>query len=658
MQIIDNFDNFAMLKGHNLHCLNKDSMSLLRFISFLFLTLLASLSVELIAADAYDAEGYPELYLRGTFDNSNWSVSQANRFNRDGDLYSLTLQSLKGEFKIGGTDWKYNLGATSDSERVVSEPSEVCGVQDGLNFSGLFETGVTISFSIRIENGKALPTMIRFDSTPPPDPVPSGTLPILYIEVPDGNGAFNNEIISKDLSHKDYFDGHYWIELPAGMETEFTPVGSADEPLPLRIKGRGNFTFLAYSKKPYKIRLEKKQDLLGLTPEKSRHYALLAHADDRYGYLRNFTGFCLGKLIGLPWTPSQQPVEVIINGDYRGLYFLTESIRAEKGRIDIDNLEDLEEDPELITGGYIVELDNYDEENQIRMTEKGVADGYKDKLRITFTSPEEYSPIQRRFIDQQFNAINDLTGINSDQLWSYLDLDDAVRYYLVEEIISHVEAYHGSTYLFRRRGAGEKWHFSPLWDCGNAFNGSSSNHFFINSPYGNTWVPSFMQNKKFRQCVADTWLWFMSSRYKELRHAMTEYVDKIGRAAASDAIRWRNKALPSFNAAQPVADNSDMQSRYRKVMAHLEEKTAWLAKIFGDYSSGYFEEPPRDTTPAAELPDFVAATSGIISDPCVGDDPDAVYYNLQGLRVSTPVPGQILIKVSAGNARKIIVRDS
>ena len=37
-----------------------------------------------------------------------------------------------------------------------------------------------------------------------------------------------------------------------------------------------------------------------------------------------------------------------------------------------------------------------------------------------------------------------------------MDLDDAVRYYIVEELISHTESYHGSTYLFRDRGEGEE----------------------------------------------------------------------------------------------------------------------------------------------------------------------------------------------------------
>ncbi len=261
----------------------------------------------------------------------------------------------------------------------------------------------------------------------------SGTLPVLYINVYKADGTLDNEVTDRNLGHKNYFSGRYWLDLNGcqwladlGAES----IGSESEPLPLEIKARGNYTRQAFAKKPFKLKLGSKQKLLGLS--QSKHFALLAHADDNFGYLRNFTGFNLGRRIGLPWTPDQQPVEVVINGDYRGLYFLTESIRIEKDRIDIAELDDNVSDPELVSGGYLVELDNYDEDNQIRMDEKScVANQWLDRLRVTWDTPEKYSELQRRFVTDQFTAMNDFVGANSDQLWSYMDLDDAARYYVV-----------------------------------------------------------------------------------------------------------------------------------------------------------------------------------------------------------------------------------
>lgn len=227
----------------------------------------------------------------------------------------------------------------------------------------------------------------------------SGTLPVLHINVIDEDGNYDNDIIAYDLSHKEYFSGNYWLDLNGcNYLGNAKSIGSESEPLPLEIKARGNWTMRGFSKKPFKLKLGKKQELLGLS--NSKHFALLANADDNFGFLRNYTAFNLGKRIGLPWTPSSQPVEVIINGDYRGLYFLTESIRVENGRLNLCELEDEETDTSLISGGYVVELDNYnkDENSQIRIPEKGIHHSKTNVLRVTFDTPEVYSDIQYRFI--------------------------------------------------------------------------------------------------------------------------------------------------------------------------------------------------------------------------------------------------------------------
>ncbi len=495
--------------------------------------------------------------------------------------------------------------------------------------------------------------------------VPSGTLPIIYINVyrTDAQGGFitdaqgrriyDNEIIDRNLSHKNYFAGEYWLDVNGCqwlVDAGAASVASADAPLPLEIKGRGNWTFKGFSKKPFKIKLGKKQNLLGLTPDKSKHYALLAHADDSYGYLRNFVGFNLGHRIGLPWTPSQQPIELVINGDYRGLYFLTESIRVGDGRVPITELEDNATDASLVSGGYLVELDNYDEENQISMSEKSAVSGHNlDRLRVTFDTPEVYSDIQRRFVTEQFSNMNNCVGSNSDMLWSYLDLDDAVRYYIVREIISDVESYHGSTYLFRDRGTGQKWHFSPIWDCGNAFNGPTNGFFYDHDPYGNTWIPSMRANGMFNAKLVETWKWFMSERYDGIYSEITEYADHIAAAAVADRERWRNEPVP--NGGIGVMDNSNMTKRRDAVLSHLRTKTRWLQGCFGSYA-GTHPEPERDMTEAAPLPPYVMSGAALTASDSDGNH-EVLYYDLQGNRIEHPVAGRIYIRVSGSDASKI-----
>lgn len=601
--------------------------------------LLAAAAVPGVVAQEVDSEGYPVMYVRGTF--NNWKVNEDTRLTRSGDTYSITMSSLDGAFKVSNSDWSINYGA----ETTITESATFNVEPDGANIKASELTNVSISYRLVMNGDKVAPsqmTVIVDGGTP--RPVLSGTLPVLYINVyTDANHTqFDNEIISKDLDHKNYFsDAEYWLDLNGceWMAAEGAKsIGSAEEPLPLEIKARGNWTRRGFAKKPFKLKLGAKQKLLGLS--KSKHFAILAHADDKFGYLRNFVGFNLGKRIGLPWTPAQQPVEVVINGDYRGLYFLTESIRIDGDRVNIEELDDNVSDPVLCSGGYLVELDNYDEDNQIRMEEKSCVDTYCDVLRITADTPEEYSELQRCFVTDQFSAMNDAVGSCSDALWSYMDLDDAVRYYIVEEMISHVEAYHGSTYLFRDRGEDQKWHFSPLWDCGNAFNGPTDGFFYDHGPYGNTWISSIRQNNKFNDKLQLTWLWFMNTRYEGLIDDIDTYVAHIATAAQYDRNRWKNAPVP--DGGMGVADNSDMQARRNKVVDHLNAKLDWLRDQFGDYEHILItDEPARDDTAAAPLPDYLS--SGVENVVVDSTDAPAEYYTLQGIRVSAPAPGNIYI---------------
>lgn len=615
-----------------------------------------SMPVETFAADN-DSE-YPVLYLRGGM--NGWAAKNEYKFNRENDVYSIHLDNLDGQFKISDADWGVEYGVAGSDKQEITEPCFKVGVWSGPNFIANDLHNVDISFTFNPADTQSTVISFTIDGVAPTKPIVpetvavSGTLPVLYINFYDAAGNFDNEVISKDLDHKNYFTGEYWLDLN-GCEwlkaLGAKSIGSKEEPLPLEMKARGNFTRIAYAKKPFKLKLGKKQSLLGMT--KSKHYAILAHADDGYGYMRNFTGFNLGKRIELPWTPWQQPVEVVINGDYRGLYFLTESIRIEEERVNIQELGDNVDDPALVSGGYLVELDNYPEENQISMEEKGQAPGYKDMLRITFDTPEFYSDLQRQFVKDQFTAMNDAIGENSDDLWKYMDLDDAARYYIVEEIISHTESYHGSTYMFRDRGENQKWHFSPLWDCGNAFNGPSDNYFTSASPFGNTWIASMRMNRKFMDKVRETWKWFMSQKYSGIVEDLTEYAGHLKAAAEADYKRWHNQPTPANGF--PVIDNRDMNQRLEAVKYKLRDKIQWMSQEFGEYTEGHYAEPERDATEAAALPEYVISNITDIN-ASLKENKSLEIYTLQGMRIEKPVAGSLYIVKMNGKTQKVIAK--
>lgn len=94
-------------------------------------------------------------------------------------------------------------------------------------------------------------------------------------------------------------------------------------------------------------------------------------------------------------------VEVVLNGDYIGLYFLTETIRIDENRVNIYEQQDLETNPALFTGGWLVEVDNYLDEDQITIPECS-----SWNLTLRYHSPEDLSNAQLQWLTNEFKAIN------------------------------------------------------------------------------------------------------------------------------------------------------------------------------------------------------------------------------------------------------------
>lgn len=393
---------------------------------------------------------------------------------------------------------------------------------------------------------------------------PSGTLPVIYINIED-----NKEVTSKDT----YLNADYWLE-PNGEEG-VEAIGSQSSPLTMKIKGRGNYSFTGFDKKPYRLKLDKKQPLLGM--ESSKHFGLLAHADDSRGFLRNTLGFAVSEGLKLPWTPRQKPLEVVVNGTYRGLYFLVELIRIDKKRVNITPWE--EEDTEghalekWIEGGSLVEIDNYLEDAQVKIT-----DGDGAEMRITYDKSVDFGfepDGYRQWLRDEFNLLNSLIfgDKNSTELWEHLDLDDCARFMLVQELTNNYESFHGSCYLFREKGENEKWHFSPVWDFGSAFfrDEYPNFHFWEYSVHHNHWAAQLWQFPVLRAKMKELWIEYYNNGFRDLSKYASEFIDKIEDAAILDKERW------------PQYGNENLHQKLSYVDKFLKDGAKYLNNTF-DYT--------------------------------------------------------------------------
>ncbi len=416
---------------------------------------------------------------------------------------------------------------------------------------------------------------------------PSGTLPVLYIQTENSAAITSKE---------DYINATYYLD-NKGL-SDYQSIGSKAEPLAMEIKGRGNYSWTGFDKKPYRIKLADKQQLLGMN--KSKHFTLLAHADDsndRKGFMRNAVGFELSKLIGMTYTPDAKPLELVLNGDYIGLYFLTEHIRVDKDRVNIVEQEDEEIDSEKITGGWLVEIDNYDTDPHITIKEGG-----KTTMWITYKTPEVLSYLQEQYLTQQMKLIDNLVygDKNSNELWNHLDMDALAKFYIVQELTDNYESFHGSCYLHKDIGANAKWNFGPVWDFGSSFNRDKSQYMYQGDVWHNHWIPEICKFPAFMNRVKEIWNEFYNGKYNDIYTFIDAHESLIKQAVVTDKERW-----PQYHGSQTLSTYIDRTTDV------LRKNAKWLNEQWtsndgggnndnnGDNNNNYPENPefqPNGTT--------------------------------------------------------------
>ena len=355
------------------------------------------------------------------------------------------------------------------------------------------------------------------------DPPYSGTLPVMFINTDGGVPITSKE----DYVYADFYIDNMGIE---GIEN----IGSEENPELMEIRGRGNYTWSDFDKKPYRLKLDSKIPLLGM--KRNKHWALMSNADDYLGGLRNTVGYELSRMVGLAWTPSQQPVEVVLNGDYIGLYMLTETIRVEPDRVNVTEQADYETNPFVVSGGWLVEIDNYQEEEQIRTVE-----GNGQSIFSTYKSPEHLSDEQRTYLTGLINTTNAAIYVNdkTNNSWeNYIDPDTLACFYIVQELLDDTESFHGSCFWHKDNGNNAKIMFGPVWDFGNAYHRGIGRFIWDRPAFTQTWIGEIAKFPHFQEIVKKHWDHFVRFNYNKVDDFIDQFIDQIYHAAMSDAARW------------------------------------------------------------------------------------------------------------------------
>ncbi len=266
------------------------------------------------------------------------------------------------------------------------------------------------------------------------------------------------------------------------IDNGFGVINSISDPFndyngKISIEYRGSSS-QSFPKKPYALETQdsignnNNVSLLGMPVEND--WILYAPYSDK-ALMRNFLTFDLGRKMGR-YTPRTVYCELVINGDYKGIYILMEKIKRDNDRVDIAKLDADDLAGDSLTGGYIIKVDKY--------TGTGGTDWLSDfpniggnNLYIQYHYPDAsvMLPQQLDYIEHYMDSFEyALAGPNfADSLLGYskyIDVNSFIDLYIINELSKNIDGYRLSTYMYKDRDDnGGKLIMGPFWDYNLAF---------------------------------------------------------------------------------------------------------------------------------------------------------------------------------------------
>lgn len=280
----------------------------------------------------------------------------------------------------------------------------------------------------------------------PNEPKVNADLEIIY----NGEGKMNSVT---DLSRN--YKGKIGIELRGSSSQDLSP------------------------KKPYGIETRNVDgsnlnvSLLGMPKEND--WVLLAPYSDK-SLIRDVLIHRIASEI-MPYTSRSKLCEVLVNGQYQGVYVLMEKIKRDKNRVNINELLPRHTSGDSLTGGYILKVD--------KTTGSQAQGGFNTQVfsptgRRTFYQYDE--PEANVITSGQKSYIQSLLSNFENTFFSnawkdpeqgfrkYADENSMIDFMILQEIANNVDGYRLSSYLYKDLDSkNKKIRFGPIWDFNLGF---------------------------------------------------------------------------------------------------------------------------------------------------------------------------------------------
>jgi subtilisin-like proprotein convertase family protein len=358
------------------------------------------------------------------------------------------------------------------------------------------------------------------------------------------------------------------------------------------IEYRGNYS-LSLPQKPYSIELI---DTLGNSIDSSildmpaeNDWLLLANYNDK-SFARNSLPFQLFDSMGHYGVRSRH-VDVVLNGEYQGIYLLAEKIKRDSNRVDIAKLDSLETFGLDLTGGYIIKIDYWDNSNSWQSNFSPIGfPGLDVHFVYYYPKPEDIVPEQKTYIQNFMNDFETaLYGPNFDDpvngYRKYISVRSFIDYFIINELARNVDGYKKSRFLFKDKdnldGTYGKLRSGPVWDFDWAlkdmWSGSEDGSQFmygevdqdVNAP---GWYIRLLQDSTFRN--------ELRCRYEDLRRSLLDetylhqQIDSIA-AVVSESQNWHYQIWGNMGVATGTYEVQAPSQTYAEEVQRLKD---WISR--------------------------------------------------------------------------------
>lgn len=461
----------------------------------------------------------------------------------------------------------------------------------------------------------------------------STTLPILEIDVAHADIPDEPKVVA---AMRLVYNGPGVANSPGGPTSEY--VGDVG------IELRGSTSQTLFPKTGYGLELRTAANadtsarLLGMPREED--WVLHGPYSDKTLVRNAFAYTLAGEL--MDYAPRVRFVELLLGGEYRGIYLLTERIKRDGDRVDIARLDGDDVAGDSLTGGYILKFDKLTAEADaggagFTLPAVGLPGARPSKLVFHYPRPDRIAPEQAAYILGVIDRFEGrLAAPNFDDPAAgyapLIDLQSFVDFALVNEATYNGDAYRLSTFLSKDRddrdGEG-RLRMGPVWD----FNLALANRDFCPGPgpegwmwrfnelcpddffYAPFWWPRLFDSRTFRRALAD--------RYQALRQngplataALHRRLDSLAAELPADAVARNFERWPVLGKRvwpnDYIADSHADAVGY--VRGWLEARMEWMDEAVEELSSGGGDAPAREVSFAPNPGTGQAQLRGLTAD--------------------------------------------